>query len=75
MHTPILSSMLKKNYVLYVPVFNDCKVYQFDIFQKSLEVLMQRMESSTPIFVRCLKPNHTKQSGQLDTEYVLAQVS
>ncbi|XP_035829712.1 unconventional myosin-VIIa [Aplysia californica] len=43
-------------------------------FKNSLAILMERMTASTPIFVRCLKPNHKKQPGVLDTKYVLAQL-
>ncbi|CAG5119104.1 unnamed protein product, partial [Candidula unifasciata] len=43
-------------------------------FKNSLKILMERMTSSTPIFVRCLKPNHLKQPGDLDKQYVLAQL-
>ncbi|RUS80244.1 hypothetical protein EGW08_012009, partial [Elysia chlorotica] len=43
-------------------------------FKNSLGILMERMMASTPIFVRCLKPNYMKQPGHLDTQFVLAQL-
>uniref|UniRef100_A0A0B7B7S5 Myosin motor domain-containing protein n=1 Tax=Arion vulgaris TaxID=1028688 RepID=A0A0B7B7S5_9EUPU len=43
-------------------------------FKNSLNILMERMTSATPIFVRCLKPNYLKQPGDLDKQYVLAQL-
>ncbi|BFZ01812.1 hypothetical protein BsWGS_04851 [Bradybaena similaris] len=43
-------------------------------FKNSLKILMERMTAATPIFVRCLKPNHLKQPGDLDSKYVRAQL-
>ncbi|GFO14637.1 myosin-iiib [Plakobranchus ocellatus] len=43
-------------------------------FKNSLAILMERMMASTPIFVRCLKPNHMKEPGHLDSKFVLAQL-
>lgn len=43
--------------------------------QHSLMVLMERMYSANPHFVRCIKPNNQKEPGVLDNEVVLLQVS
>ena len=42
--------------------------------QNSLDVLMQRMTQSQPVFVRCIKPNSTKSAHSFDEKYVTAQV-
>lgn len=38
-------------------------------------VLMERMYSANPHFVRCIKPNSQKEPGVLDNQVVLLQVS
>lgn len=43
--------------------------------QHSLMVLMERMYSANPHFVRCIKPNSQKEPGVLDNQVVLLQVS
>ncbi|KAK7503508.1 hypothetical protein BaRGS_00005047, partial [Batillaria attramentaria] len=43
-------------------------------FKTSLAVLMERMTSATPIFVRCLKPNHHKKPDRFDDQYILSQL-
>lgn len=43
-------------------------------FKTSLAVLMERMTSATPIFVRCLKPNHEKKADRFDDQYILSQL-
>lgn len=43
--------------------------------QHSLMVLMERMYSANPHFVRCIKPNSQKEPGVLDDQVVLLQVS
>ena len=43
-------------------------------FQNSLQILMERMTSASPIFVRCLKPNHVKSPGNFDQKYIQEQV-
>ncbi|XP_060592914.1 myosin-IIIb-like isoform X2 [Ruditapes philippinarum] len=43
-------------------------------FKNSLQVLMERMTSATPIFIRCLKPNHVKAPGSFDMKYIQQQL-
>ncbi|XP_048250149.1 myosin-IIIb-like isoform X2 [Haliotis rufescens] len=43
-------------------------------FKTSLNILMERMQSATPVFVRCLKPNHVKKPEMFMDEYILAQL-
>ncbi|KAL8615976.1 hypothetical protein ACOMHN_034652 [Nucella lapillus] len=43
-------------------------------FKTSLGVLMEKMTSATPIFVRCLKPNHYKRADSFDDKYILSQL-
>ncbi|XP_041373643.1 myosin-IIIb-like [Gigantopelta aegis] len=43
-------------------------------FKNSLNILMEKMTSATPIFVRCLKPNHLKKANTFSDEYILAQL-
>ncbi|XP_071171569.1 myosin-IIIb-like isoform X1 [Mytilus edulis] len=43
-------------------------------FKNSLQILMERMTSATPIFVRCLKPNHVKSPGKFDSDYIKQQL-
>ncbi|XP_059159220.1 unconventional myosin-VIIa-like isoform X2 [Physella acuta] len=43
-------------------------------FKNSLNILMERMTAASPVFVRCLKPNHLKQPGVLDREFIHAQL-
>ncbi|KFO73911.1 Unconventional myosin-VIIb, partial [Cuculus canorus] len=40
----------------------------------SLMVLMERMYSANPHFVRCIKPNHQKEPGVVDNQVVLLQL-
>ncbi|NXC08616.1 MYO3B protein, partial [Orthonyx spaldingii] len=42
--------------------------------QHSLMVLMERMYSANPHFVRCIKPNSQKEPGVLDNQVVLLQL-
>ncbi|NXD05164.1 MYO3B protein, partial [Certhia familiaris] len=42
--------------------------------QHSLMVLMERMYSANPHFVRCIKPNSQKEPGVLDNQVVLMQL-
>lgn len=42
--------------------------------QHSLMVLMERMYSANPHFVRCIKPNSQKEPGVVDSQVVLQQV-
>ncbi|NXE10309.1 MYO3B protein, partial [Lophotis ruficrista] len=42
--------------------------------QHSLMVLMERMYSSNPHFVRCIKPNSQKEPGVVDNQVVLQQL-
>lgn len=42
--------------------------------QHSLMVLMERMYSANPHFVRCIKPNSQKEPGVMDSQVVLLQV-
>lgn len=42
--------------------------------QHSLSVLMERMYSATPHFVRCVKPNSRKEPGVADSQVLLQQV-
>ena len=43
-------------------------------FKNSLQILMERMTSATPIFIRCLKPNHVKVPGKFDSVYIKEQL-
>lgn len=43
-------------------------------FKVSLQVLMEKMSIANPHFVRCIKPNHKKQSDMFIDEYVVAQL-
>ncbi|XP_053788316.1 myosin-IIIb-like isoform X2 [Vidua chalybeata] len=43
-------------------------------FRHSLMVLMERMYSANPHFVRCIKPNSQKEPGVLDNQVVLLQL-
>ncbi|XP_068857704.1 myosin-IIIb-like [Aphelocoma coerulescens] len=43
-------------------------------FRHSLMVLMERMYSANPHFVRCIKPNIQKEPGVLDDQVVLLQL-
>lgn len=43
-------------------------------FKNSLQILMERMTSATPIFIRCLKPNHIKAPGKFDSVYIKEQL-
>ncbi|XP_010126801.1 PREDICTED: unconventional myosin-VIIa-like, partial [Chlamydotis macqueenii] len=43
-------------------------------FRHSLMVLMERMYSSNPHFVRCIKPNSQKEPGVVDNQVVLQQL-
>lgn len=42
--------------------------------QNSLQILMERMCASHPVFMRCLKPNQQKQAHAFDETFVRAQV-
>lgn len=58
--------------------FQSCYLHIFmlwiDFLKNSLGILMERMMSSSPIFVRCLKPNHVKVPGKFDETYIQGQV-
>ncbi|XP_065716893.1 myosin-IIIb-like [Patagioenas fasciata] len=43
-------------------------------FRHSLMVLMERMYSASPHFVRCIKPNSQKEPGMVDSQVVLLQL-
>ncbi|XP_068784796.1 myosin-IIIb isoform X4 [Struthio camelus] len=43
-------------------------------FRHSLMVLMERMYSANPHFVRCIKPNSQKEPGVVDSQVVLQQL-
>ncbi|XP_069482878.1 myosin-IIIb-like [Ambystoma mexicanum] len=43
-------------------------------FRHSLAVLMEKMYSANPHFIRCVKPNGNKQPGMLDVKMVLDQL-
>ncbi|XP_052526541.1 myosin-IIIa-like isoform X2 [Tympanuchus pallidicinctus] len=43
-------------------------------FRHSLMVLMERMYSANPHFVRCIKPNSQKQPGVVDSQMLLQQL-
>ncbi|XP_050185824.1 SH2 domain-containing protein 4B-like isoform X2 [Myiozetetes cayanensis] len=43
-------------------------------FRHSLMVLMERLYSANPHFVRCIKPNSQKEPGVVDNEMVLLQL-
>lgn len=46
----------------------------FCSLQHSLAVLMEKMFAAGPHFVRCIKPNRSKQPDQLDSKLVMDQV-
>uniref|UniRef100_A0A671MHS7 Myosin-IIIb-like n=1 Tax=Sinocyclocheilus anshuiensis TaxID=1608454 RepID=A0A671MHS7_9TELE len=43
-------------------------------FKHSLAVLMEKMFAASPHFVRCIKPNRSKQPDQLDSKLVMDQL-
>ncbi|XP_075415257.1 unconventional myosin-XV [Tenrec ecaudatus] len=43
-------------------------------FQQSLLDLVEKMERCSPLFVRCLKPNHKKEPGLFEPEVVMNQL-
>ncbi|KAG9263027.1 myosin-IIIb-like isoform X1 [Astyanax mexicanus] len=43
-------------------------------FKHSLAVLMEKMFAASPHFVRCIKPNSSKQPDQLDSKLVMDQL-
>uniref|UniRef100_A0A673LHC8 Myosin-IIIb-like n=1 Tax=Sinocyclocheilus rhinocerous TaxID=307959 RepID=A0A673LHC8_9TELE len=43
-------------------------------FKRSLAVLMEKMFAAGPHFVRCIKPNRSKQPDQLDSKLVMDQL-
>ncbi|KAK0070267.1 myosin-IIIb [Biomphalaria pfeifferi] len=43
-------------------------------FKNSLNILMERMTASSPIFIRCFKPNHEKLPERLEPEYLRNQL-
>ena len=46
----------------------------FSRLQNSLNVLMERMQASQPVFIRCIKPNERKEAKLFDDKHVNAQV-
>lgn len=48
--------------------------FQLFRFQNSLQILMERMCASRPVFMRCLKPNQEKKSDLFDERFVRAQL-
>ncbi|NWZ68181.1 MYO3B protein, partial [Acrocephalus arundinaceus] len=48
--------------------------HEAHVFHSSLMVLMERMYSANPHFVRCIKPNSQKEPGVLDNQVVLLQL-
>jgi hypothetical protein len=45
-----------------------------DPLQNSLTDLMNKINSSSPHFIRCIKPNQTKVPGRYDKQYVQGQL-
>ena len=43
-------------------------------FRQSLDLLMERVFSASPHFVRCIKPNHEKRPLVCDDEFILKQL-
>ena len=43
-------------------------------FRQSLDLLMERVFSASPHFVRCIKPNHEKRPLMCDDEFILKQL-
>lgn len=43
-------------------------------YRQSLQILMDRMSSSHPVFMRCLKPNQQKKAQTFDETFVRAQL-
>jgi len=44
------------------------------IYGQQLRELMDTLNTTTPNFVRCIKPNHDKRPGKIDTQLVLSQL-
>ncbi|KAJ8304543.1 hypothetical protein KUTeg_018126 [Tegillarca granosa] len=40
----------------------------------SLQILMEKMTSASPVFVRCLKPNHVRAPGSFNEKYIKDQL-
>lgn len=57
-----------------VCLFNSLIVCVLFSVQHSLAVLMEKMFVAGPHFVRCIKPNRSKQPDQLDSKLVMDQV-
>lgn len=55
-------------------LFNSLIVCVLFSVQHSLAVLMEKMFVAGPHFVRCIKPNRSKQPDQLDSKLVMDQV-
>ncbi len=55
-------------------LFNSLIVCILFSVQHSLAVLMEKMFAAGPHFVRCIKPNRSKQPDQLDSKLVMDQV-
>lgn len=45
------------------------------MFKTSLQVMMEKMTASDPVFIRCIKPNTDKRPGVFVDDFVQAQVS
>ncbi len=43
-------------------------------WQSSLSELMEKLNSSSPHFIRCIKPNSTKLPNSFNTDYVIRQL-
>ncbi|KFV65615.1 Myosin-IIIb, partial [Dryobates pubescens] len=75
--TPLLS-MLFTGKVLHTGLLRVLYLARMSVFvyphQHSLMVLMERMYSANPHFVRCIKPNSKKEPGVLDRQLVLQQL-
>ena len=58
--------------IAYKAIFNELVKI---CLQNSLGVLMEKMSSSQPVFIRCIKPNGKKSPKVFEDDYVEAQVS
>ncbi|KFM11563.1 Myosin-IIIb, partial [Aptenodytes forsteri] len=71
--TPLLSVLFTGKSLCYVLWLAGMLIFLCPR-QHSLMVLMERMYSANPHFVRCIKPNNQKEPGVVDSQMVLLQL-
>ncbi|KFW62875.1 Myosin-IIIb, partial [Pygoscelis adeliae] len=71
--TPLLSVLFTGKSLCYVLWLAGLLIFLCPR-QHSLMVLMERMYSANPHFVRCIKPNNQKEPGVVDSQMVLLQL-